>query len=154
MQLNKLFILPINLLHLALWWAHTPTLSPTPLKNQSAMAASAAYLLLLASLLAAPFLCLSEVDLSSVPIKDGLSWTFYKQSCPKIESIIRKQLQKELKKDIGLAAALLRIHFHDCFVQVTFLLSLVFLQRPFSFTEINHDPDNYICQSLKLISWI
>ncbi|XP_021898505.1 peroxidase 12 [Carica papaya] len=81
------------------------------------MAASAAYLLLLASLLAAPFLCLSEVDLSSVPIKDGLSWTFYKQSCPKIESIIRKQLQKELKKDIGLAAALLRIHFHDCFVQ-------------------------------------
>jgi peroxidase len=49
----------------------------------------------------------------------GLSWTFYQSSCPKVESIIRKQLEKVFKKEIGQAAGLLRLHFHDCFVQVT-----------------------------------
>ncbi|CAN1235194.1 Peroxidase 12 [Linum perenne] len=47
----------------------------------------------------------------------GMSWTFYKNSCPKLESIVRTQLQKVFKKDIGQAAGLLRLHFHDCFVQ-------------------------------------
>ncbi|KAK1553945.1 hypothetical protein Q3G72_005562 [Acer saccharum] len=51
------------------------------------------------------------------PIVNGLSWTFYKKSCPKAESIIRTQLKKVFKKDIGQAAGLLRLHFHDCFVQ-------------------------------------
>lgn len=52
------------------------------------------------------------------PLVKGLSWKFYESKCPKLESIIRKQLQKVIKKDVGLAAALLRVHFHDCFVQV------------------------------------
>ncbi len=47
----------------------------------------------------------------------GLSWSFYKNSCPKVESIIRRHLKKVFNKDIGNAAALLRLHFHDCFVQ-------------------------------------
>ncbi|KAF6157843.1 hypothetical protein GIB67_003743 [Kingdonia uniflora] len=51
------------------------------------------------------------------PLVKGLSWTFYKSSCPKLETIVTEQLKKEFKKEIGQAAALLRIHFHDCFVQ-------------------------------------
>nr|XP_043640170.1 peroxidase 12-like [Erigeron canadensis] len=51
------------------------------------------------------------------PLVKGLSMKYYETSCPKLESIIRKQLEKVFKKDIGLAAALLRVHFHDCFVQ-------------------------------------
>ncbi|CAL5384325.1 unnamed protein product [Camellia sinensis] len=51
------------------------------------------------------------------PIVKGLSWTFYESSCPKLESVIRKQLKKVFKDDIGQAAGLLRLHFHDCFVQ-------------------------------------
>ncbi|KAL3840124.1 hypothetical protein ACJIZ3_024715 [Penstemon smallii] len=47
----------------------------------------------------------------------GLSLNFYDSSCPKLESIVRKQLKKEFKNDIGQAAGLLRLHFHDCFVQ-------------------------------------
>ncbi|KAM0939942.1 putative peroxidase [Dioscorea sansibarensis] len=56
----------------------------------------------------------SESQPTPVP---GLSYTFYKSSCPKVESIIKEHLKKAFKKDIGLAAALLRLHFHDCFVQ-------------------------------------
>ncbi|KAM7507921.1 hypothetical protein LguiA_018374 [Lonicera macranthoides] len=51
------------------------------------------------------------------PTVKGLSWEFYETTCPKLESTVRKQLKKVFKKDIGQAAALLRIHFHDCFVQ-------------------------------------
>ncbi|ESQ28041.1 hypothetical protein EUTSA_v10018753mg [Eutrema salsugineum] len=52
-----------------------------------------------------------------VPLVKGLSWNFYQKACPKVEKIIRKELKKVFKRDIGLAAAILRIHFHDCFVQ-------------------------------------
>ncbi|KAL3513943.1 hypothetical protein ACH5RR_026660 [Cinchona calisaya] len=51
------------------------------------------------------------------PLVEGLSWDFYDNSCPKLESIIRKQLKKVFKQNIGLAAGLLRLHFHDCFVR-------------------------------------
>ncbi|THG09310.1 hypothetical protein TEA_013436 [Camellia sinensis var. sinensis] len=47
----------------------------------------------------------------------GLSWSFYEYECPKLESIVRKHLKKVFKEDIGQAAGLLRVHFHDCFVQ-------------------------------------
>ncbi|KHN17030.1 Peroxidase 12 [Glycine soja] len=51
------------------------------------------------------------------PIVDGLSWDFYRTSCPMLEGIVSKHLQKVFKKDNGQAPALLRIFFHDCFVQ-------------------------------------
>jgi peroxidase len=77
--------------------------------------------LLISSVLLASYACASEVELdySSIPIEAGLSWDFHDSSCPKVESIIRKELKKIFKKDIGQAAGLLRVHFHDCFVQVT-----------------------------------
>lgn len=72
-------------------------------------------LLLISSLLLASFSSFTEAQ--NPPVAKGLSWTFYDKSCPKLESIVRKQIQNALKKDIGLAAGLIRIHFHDCFVQ-------------------------------------
>ncbi|EXC46562.1 Peroxidase 12 [Morus notabilis] len=54
---------------------------------------------------------------SDVPLAEGLSWSFYDKSCPDAESIIRTQLKKVFNEDIGQAAGLLRLHFHDCFVQ-------------------------------------
>ena len=55
------------------------------------------------------------------PIVKGLSYRFYKSKCPKLEKIVKEHLTTVFRKDIGQAAALLRIHFHDCFVQVTSL---------------------------------
>ncbi|PIN00196.1 Peroxidase [Handroanthus impetiginosus] len=54
---------------------------------------------------------------SDQPIVDGLSWNYYDSSCPTLESIVREQLQNVFENDIGQAAGLLRLHFHDCFVQ-------------------------------------
>uniref|UniRef100_A0A0D9VAM5 Peroxidase n=1 Tax=Leersia perrieri TaxID=77586 RepID=A0A0D9VAM5_9ORYZ len=51
------------------------------------------------------------------PVAKGLSFDYYKKSCPKAESIVRDFLTKAISKDVGLAAALIRLHFHDCFVK-------------------------------------
>ncbi|KAJ0519825.1 putative peroxidase [Helianthus annuus] len=47
----------------------------------------------------------------------GLSYDFYRTTCPRLETIIRQNLQSVFASDIGQAAGLLRLHFHDCFVQ-------------------------------------
>ncbi|KAJ6412478.1 hypothetical protein OIU84_005515 [Salix udensis] len=72
--------------------------------------------LLISSLFLVSCFCTKKTQ-NTFPIENGLSWTFYDYRCPKAESIIRKQLKKVFKNDIGQAAGLLRLHFHDCFVQ-------------------------------------
>lgn len=47
----------------------------------------------------------------------GLSWTFYRKSCPGLEAIVKKRIDFFLRQDITQAAGILRLHFHDCFVQ-------------------------------------
>ncbi|CAD6234729.1 unnamed protein product [Miscanthus lutarioriparius] len=49
------------------------------------------------------------------PLAPGLSFDFYKKSCPKAESIVRDFLSSAVRQNVGLAAALIRLHFHDCF---------------------------------------
>ncbi|GLJ25101.1 hypothetical protein SUGI_0480080 [Cryptomeria japonica] len=51
------------------------------------------------------------------PLANGLSWTFYKSTCPKLESIVKNRIKFYMNQDITQAAGLLRVHFHDCFVQ-------------------------------------
>ncbi|BAU02010.1 Peroxidase 12 [Vigna angularis] len=51
------------------------------------------------------------------PLVKGLSYSFYSKTCPKLETIVRNHLKKVFKNDNGQAPALLRIFFHDCFVQ-------------------------------------
>nr|CAP72489.1 catharanthus roseus peroxidase 2a [Catharanthus roseus]CAP72491.1 peroxidase 2a precursor [Catharanthus roseus] len=51
------------------------------------------------------------------PIVSGLSFAFYNSTCPDLESIIRNRLREVFQNDIEQAAGLLRLHFHDCFVQ-------------------------------------
>ena len=50
-----------------------------------------------------------------------LSDAFYKDSCPQVESIINDTLTRTLAANISQAAGLLRLAFHDCFVQVLLL---------------------------------
>nr|GLL20449.1 peroxidase 25 [Ipomoea trifida] len=42
---------------------------------------------------------------------------FYSSSCPQAESIVRSTVEAHFNKDPTIAAALLRLHFHDCFVR-------------------------------------
>lgn len=47
-----------------------------------------------------------------------LSLDFYKKTCPSVEGIVRKEMECACLSDPRNAALILRLHFHDCFVQV------------------------------------
>lgn len=83
------------------------------------MASSVSFLLALSLLFISSQLYVSATY-STVPAVKGLEYNFYHSSCPKLETVVRKYLKKVFKEDVGQAAGLLRLHFHDCFVQVSF----------------------------------
>ncbi|KAF8376674.1 hypothetical protein HHK36_005582 [Tetracentron sinense] len=47
----------------------------------------------------------------------GLQLGFYKKTCPNAEAIVRKTTAQYISRAPTLAASLLRLHFHDCFVR-------------------------------------
>ena len=53
---------------------------------------------------------------------NSLSPSFYDYTCPQANDIVISVLDNAIAQDPRNAAALLRLHFHDCFVQVCTLL--------------------------------
>ncbi|XP_058180659.1 peroxidase 64-like [Rhododendron vialii] len=47
----------------------------------------------------------------------GLSLNYYDQKCPNAESIVANAVKDAMMKDQTVPAALLRLHFHDCFIR-------------------------------------
>ncbi|KAK7331261.1 hypothetical protein VNO77_25481 [Canavalia gladiata] len=43
--------------------------------------------------------------------------SFYRNTCPNVHSIVREVVREVSKKDPRMLASLVRLHFHDCFVQ-------------------------------------
>ncbi|XP_071691340.1 peroxidase 11-like [Rutidosis leptorrhynchoides] len=46
-----------------------------------------------------------------------LTLDHYKSTCPNAEAIVRKEMECAVQSDLRNAALILRLHFHDCFVQ-------------------------------------
>ncbi|XP_057996043.1 peroxidase 25 isoform X1 [Hevea brasiliensis] len=52
-----------------------------------------------------------------LPVQGQLRNGFYAFPCPQAEAIVRSTVEAHFQKDPTIAAGLLRLHFHDCFVQ-------------------------------------
>lgn len=48
----------------------------------------------------------------------GLFPQFYDHSCPKAKEIVRSVVAQAVARETRMAASLVRLHFHDCFVKV------------------------------------
>ncbi|EYU30092.1 hypothetical protein ABFS82_05G043200 [Erythranthe guttata] len=53
-----------------------------------------------------------------LPLSEAqLSATFYDRTCPTAVTIIRNSIRQAVSRERRMAASLIRLHFHDCFVQ-------------------------------------
>lgn len=66
------------------------------------------------ALLVALLFCLAALIASA-----QLSSTFYNTSCPNTLSIIQSAVKSAVSNERRMGASLLRLHFHDCFVQAS-----------------------------------
>ncbi|KAJ9186416.1 hypothetical protein P3X46_001989 [Hevea brasiliensis] len=48
---------------------------------------------------------------------DALSLSYYDYACPQLESTVANAVKKSMMNDKTVPAALLRMHFHDCFIR-------------------------------------
>jgi peroxidase len=52
------------------------------------------------------------------PSAPKLNYAHYYKTCKGAEKIVRDVVQEEIKRNRGIGAGLIRLFFHDCFVQV------------------------------------
>jgi peroxidase len=62
------------------------------------------------------FVLVAAFAISEADGKEKLSTDFYSSSCPELLSIVDKGIITAIKKETRIGASLLRLHFHDCFV--------------------------------------
>ncbi|XP_043715616.1 peroxidase 11 [Telopea speciosissima] len=63
------------------------------------------------------FFILSIFVVNSQADDPSLTQDYYASSCPTAIEIVRKEMECAVLSDPGMAASILRLHFHDCFVQ-------------------------------------
>ncbi|CAI0435095.1 unnamed protein product [Linum tenue] len=66
------------------------------------------------SVLLAFFMIFTILSSSSV---SSLSLNYYDKTCPNFESAVTNAVKKAMKNDRTVPAAILRMHFHDCFIR-------------------------------------
>jgi hypothetical protein len=74
------------------------------------------------------FMCLvvgSLIASTNAQDPSKLTLDYYSKTCPHAQEIVRTEMECFVRADPRNAALLLRLHFHDCFVQVSFLISLL-----------------------------
>lgn len=81
----------------------------------------------MAGIVSPSFGLLVVVSIVLCPAAKALSLNYYDHTCPQLEYTVSSAVKKAILNDKTVPAALLRMHFHDCFIRVTNLLPFTFL---------------------------
>lgn len=73
-----------------------------------------------ASPLPQPMVLSSKKDVLEFNDSGSLKYNFYRNSCPQAEQIVRSVVQRLHEARPDVVPALLRLVFHDCFIEVSF----------------------------------
>jgi len=79
------------------------------------------------------FVIVSILSLLVFSCNAQLSPTFYARTCPNLQPIVRSAMSQAIAREARLGASILRLFFHDCFVNVntplcTFNLTTLFVE--------------------------
>ncbi|KAM3281265.1 hypothetical protein P3S67_028286 [Capsicum chacoense] len=80
--------------------------------------------------LAATAAILSHFLLSCIQCHAQLSATFYDDTCPDALNTIRATIRQAISEEPRMAASLIHLHFHDCFVLVSCDASILLDDAP------------------------
>lgn len=58
-------------------------------------------------------------DAAAAAAATTLTADFYAKSCPRLSAIVKAEVKKASMAEPRMAASLTRLHFHDCFVNVS-----------------------------------
>jgi len=73
----------------------------------------------------AVFVVIGMVITLMIPANANLSSHFYDKVCPEALPVIRTVVQRAINREPRIGASLLRLHFHDCFVNVSYYCYLI-----------------------------
>lgn len=67
------------------------------------------------------FLVILQISLLAQLGSAQLSTNYYSATCPQVETIVRGAVTKKFQETFSAVGGVVRLMFHDCFVQVSFL---------------------------------